>query len=391
MTQYKIPVDLIMSKMAADGTKAQAKARRASEILLSDLETEIACTPYEVIYQEDRVKLKHYHSKGGIKYKTPLLVVYALINRETMLDLQPGRSVVEKFLENGIDLYMIDWGYPTRKDRFLDFDDHINGYIDNIVDFIRNRTKVEKINIMGICMGGTFSVIYSALHPEKVRNLVTTVTPTNFDTDKGLLNLWMKKIDVDSFVNSRGNLSADLMNLGFLMLNPARLMIDKYVGFMENMDNKDFVENFIRMERWIFDSPDLPGEVFREFIKECYQQNKLIQNRLEVGGRRVDLKKITMPLLNIYGQFDHLVPPESCNQLVKCVGSRDTEDICLKTGHIGIYVSSKCQEFFAPKIAAWLKERDQDSPKDKQTVKRTREKRVKFSPARMLVQEARIM
>ncbi|MBF0112097.1 MAG: class III poly(R)-hydroxyalkanoic acid synthase subunit PhaC [Desulfamplus sp.] len=367
MSQFKVPIDLIMSKMAEGATKARKRATEASEVLLSNLKTDLAQTPYEVIYQEDRVKLKHYKPRKEIAYKTPLLVVYALINRETMLDLQPGRSVVERFLDSGIDLYMIDWGYPTRKDRFLDFDDHINGYMDNIIDFIREKNSVPKVNLMGICMGGAFSVIYSALHPEKIRNLVTTVTPTNFDTNKGLLHLWTKNLDVDAVVNTYGNLSADMMNFGFLLLNPARLMIDKYVGFMENMDNKDFVENFVRMEKWIFDSPDLPGEVFRQFIKDCYQGNKLIQSKLEVGGRVVDLKNITMPLLNIYGKFDHLVPPEACNQLVKAVGSKDTEDICLNTGHIGIYVSSKCQEAFAPKIASWLKERDEEPAKEEIT------------------------
>lgn len=365
MKQFQVPVDLIMSKMAEDVEKVQTRAQKASEVLLDTLETAIAQTPYEVVYQEDRVKLKHYKAVKTSEYKTPLLVVYALINRETMLDLQPGRSVVERFLNQGIDLYMIDWGYPKRKDRFLGFDDHINGYLDNVVDFIREKNKVPKVNLMGICMGGTFCVIYSALHPEKVKNLITTVTPTNFDTQKGLLHIWMKDLDVDSVVNFHGNLSADTMNFGFLLLNPARLMIDKYVGFMEQMDKKNFVENFVRMEKWIFDSPDLPGEVFREFIKECYQGNKLIQNKLEVGGKRVDLKKVTMPLLNIYGKYDHLVPPEACNQLSQNVGSKDTEDICLDTGHIGIYVSSKCQEAFAPKISAWLKERDVTTRKAK--------------------------
>ena len=284
MSKVKIPVDLILSKLAAETEKVQSRAQKASEVLLEDLETDLAKTPYEVVYQEDRVKLKHYLPRTDIRYKTPLLVTYALINRETMLDLQPGRSVVERFLDAGIDLYMIDWGYPTRKDRFLGFDDHINGYMDNVVDFIRDKHGVEKINLMGICMGGTFSVIYSALHPDKIKNLVTTVTPTNFDTNKGLLHVWMESIDADRVVDTFGNLPADIMNLGFLLLNPARLMIDKYVGFMENMDNKTFVENFVRMEKWIFDSPDLPGEVFRQFIKDCYQGNKLLQNKLEVGG-----------------------------------------------------------------------------------------------------------
>lgn len=359
MSPPKLPVDLILSKLAEDVDRAQDRVQKASDVLLSPLNTAIATTPYDVVYTEDRVKLKHYHpiKKGAMTH--PLLVVYALINRETMLDLQPERSVVQGFLNAGVDLYMIDWGYPTRKDRYLGIDDHVNGYMDNIIDFMRERHAVEKINLMGICMGGTFSVIYASLHPEKINNLVTTVTPTNFDTDKGLLHLWMKTVDADRMTDTFGNIPGDLMNLGFLLLNPARLMLDKYVGLLENMDNHAFMENFIRMEKWIFDSPDVPGEVFRQFITDCYQQNLLIQSKLEVGGQRVDLKKLTMPLLNIFGKFDHLVPPEACSLLTDRVGSTDTEDLCLDTGHIGIYVSSKYQKEFTPKIVSWLKERDQ--------------------------------
>ena len=370
MERPKIQVDLILSKLAEDAEKAQARAHKASDVLLGPLETDIATTPYDVVYEEDRIKLKHYRPLRDIELKTPILVVYALINRETMLDLQPGRSVVESFLNLGLDVYMIDWGYPTRKDRYLTIDDHVNGYMNNVVDVIRSRHNVPNINLMGICMGGTFSVIYSALHPDKIKNLVTTVTPTNFDTDKGLLHTWMRAIEADQMVETFGNMPGDLLNFGFLLLNPARLMIDKYVGFMENMDNKAFVENFIRMEKWIFDSPDVPGETFRQFINDCYKKNLLIQSKLEVGGKVVDLKNITMPLLNFYGQFDHLVPPEACEKLTGQVGSTDTEDICLKTGHIGIYVSSKCQREFAPKIAAWLKEREKPAKKKKATTKR---------------------
>jgi polyhydroxyalkanoate synthase len=365
MEQPKVSLDLILANLAEDAEKAQERVTKASEVLLSPLYTDLATTPYDVVWEEDRVKLKHYRTEGEKSLKTPLLVVYALINRETMLDLQPDRSVVRTFMNSGVDLYMIDWGYPTRKDRYLTIDDHVNGYIDGAVDFIRERTGAGKVNLMGICMGGTFCVIYSALHPEKIRNLVTTVTPSSFDTDKGLLHLWMRAIDVDRLIDTFGNLPGDVMNMGFLLLNPARLMIDKYIGFFENMDNKAFVENFVRMEKWIFDSPDVPGETFRQFIKDLYHGNLLIQSKLMVGGRRVDLKRITMPILNFYGQYDHLVPPEACDKLTGAVGSRDTEDICLDTGHIGIYVSSKTQREFAPKIVKWLGERDEAPEKEK--------------------------
>lgn len=360
MTQ-SIAVDLILKNLAKGTEAAKTRAKKASEVLLGPLETDIATTPYEVVYQEDRVKLKHYKPEK-IEHKIPLLVVYALINRETMLDLQPGRSVVQSFMDHGVEVYMVDWGYPTRKDRYVSIDDHVNGYMDNIVDFILERHQLPRLNLMGICMGGAFSVMYSALHPEKIKNLITTVTPTNFDTDKGLLHVWMKGMNMDELAKSFGNMNGDLMNLGFLLLNPARLMFDKYVGFMENADKKEFVENFIRMEKWIFDSPDVPGETFRQFISDCYHKNLLIQSKLELGGKRVDLSRITMPLLNMYGKFDHLVPPEAAELLPSKVGSKDVEDICLPTGHIGIYVSSKIQKLFVPKISEWLKEREGDEP-----------------------------
>jgi polyhydroxyalkanoate synthase len=363
MTQPKIPVDLIMKNLAKETESVQKRMDKAADVLLGDLKTDIATTPYDIVYQQDRVKLKHYKPIKTKTVQTPLLIIYALINRETMLDLSPGRSVVEKFLQQGVELYMIDWGYPTRKDRYLGIDDHVNVYIDDIVDFIREREKVPSINLMGICMGGTFSVIYSALHPEKIQNLITTVTPTSFDIDTGLLNIWMRKVPADQITDTFGNIPGDMLNLGFLLLNPARLMIDKYVGFYEMLDDKEFVENFIRMEKWIFDSPDIPGETFREFVKDCFQENLLIQNKMVVGGKRVDLKMLTMPLLNIYGKFDHLVPPEACEQLTGKVGSKDTEDMCLQTGHIGIYVSSKCQREFTPKITQWLMERDKQTAK----------------------------
>jgi polyhydroxyalkanoate synthase subunit PhaC len=389
MSSSRIPVDLIMSKLAEGVEKSQDRLLKSRDVLLGPLDTGIATTPYEVLYEEDRVKLKYYKPTGKAQLKTPLLMVYALINRETMLDLQPGRSVVQNLLKEGVDLYMVDWGYPTRKDRYVTIDDHVNGYMENIVNFIRKRHGVEKVNLMGICMGGSFCLMYSALHPDKVKNLITTVTPSNFDTDKGLLHLWMKQIDVDRLVDTYGNLPGDFLNTGFLLLNPARLIIDKYVGFFDNMDDKAFVENFVRMEKWIFDSPDIPGETFRQFVKDCYQNNLLIQSKMELGGRRVDLAQVTMPVLNIYGRFDHLVPPEACELLTSRVGTKDTQDICLETGHIGIYVSSRTQKELTPRIVSWLKERDAiptskpetEEAAGKKTIRRKRPQAIDIQPA----------
>ncbi len=346
-----------MQALTQGMTYAEESFRNISE----DLNTDIATTPFEVVYEEDRVRLKHYlpKKKAGKGVKTPLLIVYALINRETMLDLQPDKSVIRNFLEEGVELYVLEWGYPMRKDRWLTLEDHIEGYMDHVVDFILKEKALDRLNLMGICMGGTMSIVYASLHPEKVKNLVTTVTPSWFDTEEGLLHLWMRETQVERIVEAYGNMPGDIMNLGFLMLNPAKLM-EKYNGFMSNLNDRNFLENFIRMERWIFDSPDVPGATFLEFINVCYRENRLLNGTMVLGEKPVDVKALTMPLLNIYGQYDHLVPPSACDRLTQAVGSSDVEDLCLATGHIGIYVSAKCQREFVPHIVEWLKERDGD-------------------------------
>jgi polyhydroxyalkanoate synthase len=274
-----------------------------------------------------------------------------------MLDLQPDRSLVRKLLEQGVDLYVIDWGYPTNADRYLTLDDYIDDYLNDCVDYVCQSTGHEQVTLMGICQGGTFSTMYSALYPEKVKNLVTVVTPIDFSTNDGLLYRWSRNMNIDALVDTYGVIPGGFMNVGFLMLMPFTLNINKYLGMLDIAQDKEKLLNFIRMEKWIFDSPGQAGECLRKFIKDLYQENKLVKGELEIGGRTVDLKRITMPLLNIYAVADHLVPPSSTKPLNDLVGSQDKDLYEFKGGHIGVFVGSKSQKELAPALAEWLHKR----------------------------------
>ncbi|HLF85831.1 MAG TPA: class III poly(R)-hydroxyalkanoic acid synthase subunit PhaC, partial [Nitrospiria bacterium] len=99
------------------------------------------------------------------------------------------------------------------------------------------------------------------------------------------------------------------------------------------------------------------GETFRQFFKDCYQKNLLIKNEMKLGGKKVDLKNISMPLLNVMAEFDHLVPTEASKPLNSAVSSKDQEMLVFSTGHIGIFVGSKSQKEVCPRIAEWLRPR----------------------------------
>jgi polyhydroxyalkanoate synthase len=310
-------------------------------------------TPNEVVLTEGRVKLLHYAPISTRVYPVPLLIVYALINRYYILDLQPDRSVVRRYLERGIDVYTINWGDPRPEDRYDTIGDHV-GIIGRIVDYLRNRHDVDQINLQGYCMGGTFSAIYSALHPDKVRSLIVQAAPIDFANANGILNIWSKNIDADKIVDAFGNVPSSFLNWTFLLLNPVRLLVDKYVKFYENADDVAYVENFLRMEKWIFDSPDLPGETYREFIKDLYQKNLLSRNELVVKGQGVDLRRIDMPLLNIVAEEDNLVTPESSKPLNNLVSSSEKKIIEFPSGHIGLSVSAKSHRELWPQVAEWI-------------------------------------
>lgn len=336
----------------------QKKLLQGMETMLSIEEVDVDVTPKELVYAEDKMKLYHYVSTSKKKIcPIPTLITYALVNRQYMMDLQQDRSVIRNWLDQGLDLYIIDWGYPDQLDKYLTMEDYIDGYMNTAVDVVRKKSGCDQINLLGVCQGGTFSVIYAALYPEKVNSLVTMVTPVDFSVEEGLLNVWSKHVDPGALVAAHGVIPGDLLNMGFLMLRPFQLALDKYVGFMENLDNPDVVQNFLRMEKWIFDSPGQAGGAFQQFITDLFQENLLIQNRFKLGGREVDLKQITMPLLNVFAEQDHLVPPASSRPLNEAVGSRDKEMISFPGGHIGIYVSTKSQKEVAPAIARWLMER----------------------------------
>jgi polyhydroxyalkanoate synthase len=321
-------------------------------------EPEYANTPRELVYREDKLTVWHMRGEREPTAKTPVLIVYALVNTVWMTDLQPDRSLVRNLLAQGEDVYLIDWGYPDGADRWLTLDDYLNGYLDRCVDAVRTQHGLDAINLLGICQGGAFSLCYTALHPEKVRNLVTMVTPVDFRTPDNMLSHWVQGVDVDLFVDTMGNIPAALMNWVYLTLKPVRLLQQKYVNLVDILDKPVELENFLRMERWIFDSPDQVGEAFRQFIKDFYQGNKLVRGTLEIGGQPVDLGLITQPVLNIYAEQDHLVPPDASRALARHIGTTDYTELAFRGGHIGIYVSGRAQREVPPAIHQWLRERD---------------------------------
>lgn len=325
------------------------------EVLKQLPEVKTGQTPYQVIYTIDKVQLKYFEPKKIDPSLTPLVMCYALVNRPYMLDLTPEQSLIQSLLDQGQPIYLIDWGYPDASDRFLDLDDYILYYMDACVEATLKATKTTQVGLLGVCQGGTFSLCYTALNPHKIDRLITVVTPVDFSTDDFTLSRLVKHVDVDLAVKTYGNIPGSLLNETFNALLPMRLGVLKNLQMPKNLSTASTAVRFLSMEKWIYDSPDQAGEAFRSFLKDFFQQNKLIQNTLVIGNQSIDLKRIHQPLLNIYASQDHLVPPSSSTALKGLTSSSNYQERVFNAGHIGIFVSPKHNLTLAAEIAGWMR------------------------------------
>ena len=336
--------------------------RKLSSSNLRDIE--IATTPKDEIWNDGKVKLCRYRPRNKSALLGPVLIVQGLFGRYTMTDLQPGRSLVEKLVAGGVDLYVIDWGNPTRADQYRDFSDYADRYLGDALDQIRAVSGHDRAVLLGICQGGVFGLCFAALYPERVKGLVLTVTPVDFHADRadpdpthGFLYVWSRNLPpvlVEDLIREYGNLPGEMTGAVFQGLAPARTFSKYTTDLIDIAEDDDALETFMRMEKWLADRPDHPGAAAKQWLIELFHQNQLVEGRFTVGGRQVDLGAITCPVLNIYGAKDHIIPPLSSRALRQHLGAAPYEELEVPTGHVGVFVSRHAQRLVPDKIVSWL-------------------------------------
>lgn len=353
-----------------DAQKFYAGLMKSAEALskIDDGDVDVGATPKTLLMQQDKVTVHRYDALEGVKPKTgPVLIVYGLIGRYTMADLQEDRSLVRNLLKRGVDLYLIDWGHPSRADQHITLDDYVDWYMDDAIDRICDEAGVDQVTLLGICEGGVFSTLYAARHPEKVKNLILTITPIDFHGDEedadethGFINLWTRNLedeDIRRLVEAFGNLPGEIMASVFQLMTPIRTLTKYNLDLVEMGSDEKKLLNFLRMEKWLADRPHHPGAAALQWLIELYKENRLVKGTFEMSGERVNLADLTMPVLNVYALQDHIIPPPCSKALEKYVGTKDYTEIALPGGHVGVYVSSKSQGIVADGVFDWLMER----------------------------------
>ena len=334
-----------------------SKVAKTIELLSRGNHISVGDTPNNIVSETRLYRLLHYRSLVKRVSSTPILVVYALVNRSYVLDLQPNKSWIRHLLMQGFDVYLLDWKSPTRMDKYVSFDDYVNSYIDDCVEIVQNNNSSDKITLHGYCMGSSMSAMYTSLHQEKIKNLVTIAPVIDTSKDTTVIANVSKQMDIDKLVSYIGFLPPEKLYECYSILKPFKQGVNKYFNLIENIDNESFVQNFLRIEKWLYDTPPIAGETIKQWINDIYKKNLLVKNQFKLGTTIVDLKKINVPLLNIVAEEDHLVSPECSVPLNEVVSSEDKRLIRFHTGHVGLIASSYSQNNVLPKVGQWIKSR----------------------------------
>lgn len=350
-----------------------------SHMVLSLVPKEYHLAPFDVVHRNGKTRLLHYRaperadgsSSGGkaegdsriAKKRRPLLIIYAPINTFHILDLNPKRSVVRNLLASGgLDVYMLDWGYPDWNDDSLSLDDYL-GYVIEAVNVIKSESGSDRVSILGYCWGGIVALIYAALFNDSVRNLALMATPVDSGKDRTILASWARAGDVDALMDEFGHMDGQVLDLAFLMRNPLRYGFDKYMRFLQRSYDAEFVDTFVDVERWLYDTPPIPGRLYRQIINDCYKSNLLALNQLEVTTasdddgsrkRRVDLGKVSAPLLTIVAEKDDLVSPEASTSVNDYVSSKDKSVLQSPGGHVALCIGAGAHKKLWPQVADWF-------------------------------------
>ena len=321
-------------------------------------------TPRELIWSLNKTKLYRYTPvlPPEKRYPLPMILVFALMNRPSILDLRPENSYVQYMLNHGYDLYLLDWGIPGPEDKNHKFDDYTLEYLPRALRKLKSFTGSEEFTMLGWCIGAILATCYASLRPDDgLRNLILLTAPLDFSNEEMTFAKWIKEpnFNVDGVLEAFGNMPGQMMDAGARMLKPVENLVGNYLRLWDNLDNEKAVTAWQAMNTWVNDNIPLAGGAFRQLVIDLYRHNKLIKGEWYLRGERVDLKNIKANLLTIIAEADHITPPCMSKPIIDLVSSKDKTLHYIHGGHIGIMVGSGASKVTWPYMDNWLAPRSQ--------------------------------
>ncbi len=342
----------VLDRVRRDLDRTALRTRNGLKYLAGVGLPELGCSPKELVWQRDKVCLYRYESDHRSLYP-PVLLVHSLVSKPYVLDLRPGNSFVEAIVGRGFDVYAIDWGIPDAVEAENTFETYCDEYLPRAAQAVLDTSAADELTVYGYCFGGVLSLLFVAGHPElPVRNLALMATPLDF-SELGAFNRVLRdgRLDVDELVDETGNIPPQIILDGLRSLK-ATSDLASYATLLNNLDRSEHVAAHQALMGWAHDHIPFPGACFRQTVDWFVRADKLVEGRVPLGGRDVDLGSIGCPVLNVVGDADHIVPVDANAPIRNVLPHAD--DVHFPSGHVGLIVGTSAHKRSIPGILDWL-------------------------------------
>jgi polyhydroxyalkanoate synthase len=335
-----------------------------TNILLTTDDAEIGATPKEVVWTHGETTLYRYRSSNR-RYRVPVLLVFALINRPDIFDLRPGSSLVEYLLEEGFDVFLVDWGYPDEEDAEMGLEEFVCDELDWAVRETLRAAGAEELTLVGWCIGATLCAMYCGLdrggRRAPVKNLVELTMPIDGRASNYAKWVGNEDFDVEEVAELWGTVPGGAIDFANKMLKPVTNFWTTYRRLWDNVQEGTARRDaYQTMAKWVADNPPFPGRAWAQWIRLMYRDAGLLRGRVRLRGRRVDLARIDQSVLVITAGADHIAPPPGTMPFFDLISTQDVEHLARPGGHIGLVAGSAARQELWPEIAQWLGERSND-------------------------------
>ena len=334
-----------------EGLAEVEKIRRGAFVLATAPRPPVGQTPHEIVHTHDKLIVRYYAPQSDDAHETPVVLIPSLINRAYVLDLEPGRSLVDALSKAGHPTYLVDWGVPGPEDATEDVAYVLLDLLHRSIERICRHARTKQAHVFGYCQGGTLAAMYVALRPKHVASLCTLAAPAKF-SEGGRFRDLVLHLDVDEAIDGDGLVPVDVLKPAFRLLDPMGNWTKHKAVDVASKDHKRLASTLAR-EVWLEDNVPMAGAFAKEFVKYGYHEDRLIKGTWKIRGEAVKLSNITCRTLVVACDGDFISPKEAVLPMVDAIGENATS-VTLPTGHIGVVVSSAGPKLFYPLLDRWF-------------------------------------
>jgi polyhydroxyalkanoate synthase len=345
----------ILETVKRDVARTGLQARNGIKHVAGINRMQVGQTPKDVVWTRQKTQLWRYRA-GEVTQPVPVLIVYSVLSRSYMFDLYPGHSFVEHLCKLGYDVYMLDWGVADERDSANSLDMYVDEHLPAAVRAAAAESGSDSLILLGYCFGGTLTLLSAAGNdlPE-VAGLVLMATPVDYARMGLFTELFgpASRVNPADLIDGTGNVPANASRDVFRLLKPTS-QVTARVTFLERMWDDEFVKGYQAMGQWSRDNVPFPGAAFRQTVHLLFRKNGILTNTVFLSGRRIDTRRLTVPVLVVAAEKDHIVPLEAALAATDVVGSDDVEVARLPFGHVGLVMGRAATARTIPAIVDWM-------------------------------------